>query len=1007
MRYEPFTGNDEQVAPLRRSRHGEVLAGGPAPASRTDDRIDDLAAALRARVDGEVRFDAGSRALYATDASNYRQPAIGVVLPRNADDVLHTVDLCRAHGVPILSRGGGTSLAGQCCNTAVVMDFSKYMHRVVEIDPTRRMARVQPGTVLDDMKAAAAVHGLTFGPDPATHNHCTLGGMIGNDSCGIHSVMSEFYGPGPRTADHVQELDIVTYEGVQMRVGATSEDELAYIIEGGGPRGEIYRKLRDLRDRYAPLIRARFPSIAKLPRRVSGYNLDELLPENGFHVARALTGTESTCVTILEAALTLIPEKRGRALVVLGYGDVYQAGDHIMEIRAFRPVGCEGIDDRLAGYLRKRRLHPHVVELLPDGKGWLLVELGADTREDAQDLARQMMGKLARSPSPPMSMRLFEDESQAERIWEIRESGLGATAFVPGEPDAWPGWEDSAVPPDSVGPYLRELRALLERYDYDCALYGHFGQGCIHTRIDFDLQSPAGIDAYRRFTDEAADLCLRHGGSLSGEHGDGQSRGDLLVKMYGEELVQAFREFKAIWDPQGRMNPGKVVDARPRTADLRLNEYHPMPPRTWFSYPEDHGDFRHAAMRCVGVGKCRRQSGGVMCPSYMVTREEKHSTRGRAHLLFEMLQGDVIQDGWRSEEVKDALDLCLACKGCKGDCPVNVDMATYKAEFLAHYYEHVRRPRHAYAFGWIQFWAWLAGYVPWAANFVSQTPGLRALAKAAAGMASARDIPRFAGRPFQRAFRKRRARPRGGNGRSVILWPDTFNNYFFPDTLMAAVEVLESAGYQVIVPRAHLCCGRPLYDFGMLSTARRLWQRTMDTLDAHIAAGTPLVGLEPSCVSAFRDELPSLFPGDPRAARLSKSTHTLAELLLQVTGDYQPPRMDGRALVQGHCHHQAIMGMDADTELLSHMGLDFELLDAGCCGMAGAFGFEKDKYEHAMAAGERVLLPAVRNASRDIMVIADGFSCREQIVQGTGRTARHLAEVIREARRRQQFCAWP
>ena len=999
MRSEPFTAK-EQVAPLRRSRNGEALIPG---AAADAGNIQDLVAALRARVDGEVRFDAGSRAMYATDASNYRQPPIGVVLPRHADDVVHTVALCREHGVPIVSRGGGTSLAGQTCNTAVVMDFSKYMHKVLDIDPERRLARVQPGVVLDDMKAAAAVHGLTFGPDPATHNHCTLGGMIGNDSCGIHSVMGEFYGPGSRTSDHVQELDIVTYGGVQMRVGATSEDELETIIRGGGPRGEIYRKLRDLRDRYAPVIRARFPSTDKVPRRVSGYNLDALLPENGFHVARALTGTESTCVTILEATIELIRDKPARALVVLGYGDVYQAADHIPQIREFRPVGCEGMDDRLAGYVRKRNMLPGHLELLPEGNGWLLVELGADTREQAVDQARQMMDALGQDPSPP-SMRLLDDEHDAARIWEVRESGLGATAFVPGDPDTWPGWEDSAVPPDKVGPYLRDLRALLERYDYGCALYGHFGQGCIHTRIDFDLRSPAGIDAYRRFTDEAADLCLRYGGSLSGEHGDGQSRADLLVKMYGEELVQAFRAFKAIWDPEGQMNPGKVVDAHARTEDLRLDAYHPTPPRTWFSYPEDDGDFSHAAMRCVGVGKCRRQSGGVMCPSYMVTREEKHSTRGRAHLLFEMLQGDVIQDGWQSEEVKDALDLCLACKGCKGDCPVNVDIATYKAEFLAHYYEHERRPRHAYAFGWIQFWSWLAGYVPWAANFVSQTPGLRVLAKAAAGMAPARDIPRFAKRPFQRSVRKRR--PRGDGGRSVVLWPDTFNNYFFPDTLMAAMEVLEGAGYRVIVPREHLCCGRPLYDFGMLSTAKRLWERNMDMLGEHIAAGTPLVGLEPSCVSAFRDELPSLFPGNERAARLSENTHTLSELLLRGDGDYQPPAMDARALVQGHCHHKAIMGMDADTEMLSRLGLDFELLDSGCCGMAGAFGFEEDKYEYAMAAGERVLLPAVRNASRGTMVIADGFSCREQIVQGTGRSARHLAEVIREAQRRQQFSAW-
>lgn len=953
-----------------------------------------LALDLRARVQGEVRFDADSRAMYSTDASNYRQPPIGVVIPRDSGDVVHTMEICRAYGVPILSRGGGTSLAGQCCNTAVVLDFSKYMHRVQEIDQGHRVARVQPGTVLDDLKAAAAQERLTFGPDPATHNHCTLGGMIGNNSCGVHSIMSEFYGPGARTADQVEELEILTYRGVHLRVGATSETELERIIQLGGPRGTIYKQLRDLRDRYAPLIRARFRDI---PRRVSGYNLDELLPERGFHVARALTGTESTCVTILEATVKLIPAMPGRALVVLGYDDVYRAGDHIPRIRSFRPVGCEGMDDRLIGYLRKKDLYLRNIESLPEGQGWLLVELGADTREEAEEQARLMMDALARESAPP-SMCLLDHE-QAERIWAIRESGLGATAFVPGQNDAWPGWEDSAVPPDQVGPYLRELRALLDRHGYECSLYGHFGQGCIHTRIDFDLRSSEGIDAYRRFTDEAAELCLRYGGSLSGEHGDGQARGDLLIKMYGEELMEAFRAFKAIWDPDNRMNPGKVIDADPRTANLRLDVYRPEPQQTQFAYPEDEGDFTHAAMRCVGVGKCRRTSGGTMCPSYMVTLEEKHSTRGRARLLFEMLQGDLIQDGWRSEAVKNALDLCLACKGCKRDCPVNVDMATYKSEFLSHYYAGRLRPRHAYSFGLIHIWARLGGYVPWLANAVTQTPGLRRLAAWLAGIAPERHIPRFAHRPFKRAFRERGSR--GRSGRSVILWADTFNNYFFPDTLMAAVEVLESAGYRVIVPREHLCCGRALYDLGMLDTARRLWEKNMAALGAHMAAGTPMVGIEPSCTAAFRDELPNLFPGDERAARLCASTHTLAEFLLHVADGYEPPQRRARAMVHGHCQHKAIMGIEPETSLLSRMGLDLELLDSGCCGMAGAFGFEAHKYEYSMAIGERVLLPAVREASQDTLIIADGFSCREQIAQGTERRALHLAEVIREGLRQQ------
>jgi FAD/FMN-containing dehydrogenase/Fe-S oxidoreductase len=941
---------------------------------------------LAARIEGEVRFDAGSRAIYAHDASNYRQPPIGVVLPRHPEDVEHTLRACRAHGVPVLSRGGGTSLAGQCVNHAVVIDFSKYLHRVLEIDPERRRVRVQPGCVLDDLRHALGQHGLTYGPDPATHNHCTLGGMLGNNSCGIHSVLAEFYGPGARTSDHVESLEILTYDGLRLRVGATSDAELDALIHAGGRVGEIYRGLAQLRDRHADQLRARF---APIPRRVSGYNLDELLPERGFHVARALVGSEATCVTILEATLTVYPDRPARALCVLGYPDVYEAGDHVAQIREFRPVGLEGLDDRLIDDMKRTGLHASDIGLLPDGKGWLLVEFGADTQPEADAQAQRMMEALRRAPNAP-AMKLFDDPDEAHKVWEVRESGLGATAFIPGKPDAWPGWEDSAVPPDKVGGYLRDLRSLFQRHGLEAALYGHFGQGCIHCRIDFDLSSPEGIERYRRFTDAAAELCVSYGGSLSGEHGDGQARGELLGKQFGEELVQAFREFKRIWDPDDRMNPGKIVDGLTRSEHLSLASYHPPEIATTFHPKQDGGDFRHAAIRCVGIGNCRRSGGGTMCPSYMVTHEEKHTTRGRARILYEMLEGDVITDGWASDQVKDALDLCLSCKGCKGDCPVHVDMALYKSEFLSHYYEHHLRPRHAYAFGWIHRWALLGGYVPWLANFVTQTPGLRRLAAWLAGVALERPIPRFAQRPFTRSFACRETR--GLSRAPVILWPDTFNNHFFPETLDAAVEVLEDAGYRVIVPRHHVCCGRALYDYGMLDLAKRLWRRTFRVLGDHLHQGTPIIGLEPSCVAAFREELPNLFPDDDRARRLCAQTHTLSEFL--IAHDYAPPKLRAHALVHGHCHHKSVLDFAAERQLLANMGLEVELPDSGCCGLAGSFGYERAHYDISMAIGERVLLPAVRAQRDTSLVITDGFSCREQIRHGTGRTAYHVAEVL-------------
>jgi FAD/FMN-containing dehydrogenase/Fe-S oxidoreductase len=955
-----------------------------------------LASELRTKIGGEVRFDAGSRALYSTDASNYRQIPIGVVIPRSVDDVIETVAACRCYGAPILSRGGGTSLAGQCCNVAVVMDFSKYLNKVLEVDPKKKTGRVQPGCVLDKLRDEAERYHLTFGPDPATHDHNTLGGMIGNDSCGIHSVLAVSQGYGARTADHIEEMEVLTYDGVRMRVGRTSEGEIERIINEGGRRGEIYSKLKMLRDRYADLIRKRFPHI---PRRVSGFNLPYLLPESGFHVARALVGSEGTCVTILEATTNLIYSPPVRALLVLGYPDVYSAGDHVPEILPHKPSGLEGLDDILIGYMRKKGLHPEDINLLPKGGGWLLVEFGGESKEEADNKARRLMEELKKKGNAP-SMKLFDDPREEKLVWGIRESGLGATANIPGEPYTWPGWEDSAVAPDKVGQYLRELRKLFDKYGYIASLYGHFGQGCVHCRIPFELRTKEGIANFRSFLGEAADLVVSLGGSISGEHGDGQARAELLPRMFGDELIQAFREFKSIWDPDWKMNPGKVVDPYRITENLRLGtDYNPTQPRTHFYFPHDDGNFAEATLRCVGVGKCRREHGKTMCPSYRVTHEEMHSTRGRARLLFEMLEGDVIgKNGWRDESIREALDLCLSCKGCKGDCPVNVDIATYKSEFLSHYYEGKVRPRYAYAFGYIHWWSRLTSLMPDVANFFTQTPLIRDAAKIMADIAPERQIPRFATQTFKDWFYQRNGkRNELNNDKTVILWPDTFNNYFHPKTGQAAVEVLESVGFHVEVPGQNMCCGRPLYDYGFLDAAKRWLQDILNTIRPQIRDGIPVVVLEPSCAAVFRDELVNLFPHDEDAKRLSRQTFLLSEFLEKKANGYQPPKLKRKAVVHGHCHHKAIMGMSDEERVLSKLGLDAEVLDSGCCGMAGAFGFEKDHYDVSIKVGEHELLPHVRNADKDTLIIANGFSCREQISQTTDRHALHLAQVIQMA----------
>jgi len=1075
---------------------------------KTTSSSDALSAALRSRVRGEVRFDAGSRALYATDASNYRQVPIGVVVPRDTDDVLAAISTCREFGAPILCRGGGTSLAGQCCNVAVVLDFSKYMARILEIDPARRIARVQPGVVLDHLRNAAERYHLTFAPDPASHDRCTIGGMIGNNSCGVHSVMAG------KTDDNIEALEAVTYDGARLQVGqnfihanaaTTAHVGTDAFVRPGGPEvsgrsalraNQIHSALKQIAETYADQIRQKFPPI---PRRVSGYNLNYLLPENGFHIARALVGSEGTCATVLEATCRLVESPPQRVLLVVAYPDIFQCADHIPEIMQHHPIGLEGFDDLLVYYTRTKGINPEGLALLPEGGGWLMVEFGGQTIQEAESQAHALVAALNHSASPP-NTRLYSGQ-QAKRIWEIREASLGVTSHVPGEPLNWEGWEDAAVAPEKLGGYLRDLRQLMTVFHYKGSLYGHFGHACVHTRLNFDLQSKEGIAKFRKFVEEAADLVVSYGGSLSGEHGDGQARAELLPKMFGPELMQAFRDFKSAWDPDWKMNPGKLIGSgimvqsaflnsivipseavlqaergisrsssparEPNSTDtaapeisvnkldenLRLGpDYAPWEPPTRFQFPDDHGSLAAATLRCVGVGKCRREEGGVMCPSYRVTSEEEHSTRGRAHLLWEMTQGvagdaparedAIIRDGWRSEAVKESLDLCLACKGCKSDCPVGVDVATYKAEFLSHYYEGRIRPRSAYAFGNIDLWARAASTIPGLVNLTTQLPFLRDLAKLIAGIPPQRTIPAFAPETFKSWFHRTHENSRSGGrirpprdgkrasmaatetmaqpwksgpsgprqahqnaralapeGPPVLLWPDTFNNHFHPATARAAVEVLEAAGYQVRIPQANLCCGRPLYDFGMLDRAQSLLLNILDELQPEIEAGIPIIGLEPSCVAVFRDELLNLFPHDHRAQALSKQTFLLSEFLEQELNHTTTPlpQLPRKALLHGHCHHKSIMKMTAEESLLRRIGIDFQSPAPGCCGMAGSFGFERDKYDISQAIGELELLPAVRQAPPEWLIIADGFSCREQIAQATDRQALHLAEVLKMA----------
>lgn len=963
-----------------------------------------LRAELERRVDGEVRFDAGSRAAYSTDASNFRQTPIGVVVPRTPEAAVEAVAVAREFGAPVLSRGGGTSLAGQCTNTAVVIDWSKYCRHIESVDAEKRTCVVQPGIVLDQLNRELADTGLRFGPEPATHMNCTLGGMIGNNSCGATAQSTG------KVVDNVVRMEVLLYDGTRFWCGPTDDEEYAAVERRGDLRAAVYRSLRRLRDEYADEIRARYPDI---PRRVSGYNLDSLLPEHGFDVAGLLVGSESTLVTVLRAELKLIPVVPQRTVVVLGFPDIATAADAVPAILPHEPLALEGVDDKLIRDERIKHLNPEALGQLPKGNAYLMVQFGGRTQDEADRRAHRMVDALGESEHDP-DVSFLDDPRHEDELWQVREAGLGATAHVPGRPDTFEGWEDSAVPPERLGEYLRRLSSLYREFGYESdtgpSLYGHFGQGCVHTRIPFDLYTAEGVATYRRFMERAADLVAELGGSLSGEHGDGQSRGELLGRMFGPELVEAFGRLKAVFDPQDRMNPGKVVAPHPLDDKLRLGPgWAPYDPQDLhFRFPNDGGSFAEAANRCVGVGKCRQLTntgGAVMCPSYQVTRDEEHSTRGRARLLFEMLDGhgdSAVQDGWRSEAVKDALDLCFSCKGCKTDCPANVDMASYKAEFLSHHYEgrQWRRPRSDLSMGWLPVAAGVVGRLRLGpvVNAVTHAPGLRRAAVAVAGVAD-REIPLFAGETLEQWFARRGGSRGSGERGTVMLWPDTFTNSFHPHVGQAAVRVMESAGWRVVLPEQGLCCGLTWISTGQLDTGKKVLQRTVRALAEHVRSGGLVVGLEPSCTAVFRADAFELFPGDRDVRKLRDQTVTLAELLTTHSPGWTPPPVPAeaaKALAQVHCHQHAVMGWDADLELLRRAGVDAEHLESGCCGLAGNFGFEAGHKEVSEAAAERVLLPRLRDTPADTVVLADGFSCRTQIheLDSGGHEAVHLAELL-------------
>ncbi|MGW7052173.1 FAD-linked oxidase C-terminal domain-containing protein [Streptomyces sp. NPDC054887] len=938
---------------------GGTGGGNPGPAGTAA-----LARELRRAVGGEVDFGAAARALVTMDASNYRRVPLGVVAPRDAADLAAALAVCRAHGVPVVPRGGGTSIAGQATGTGVVLDLTRHMRAITDLDPEARTAVVQPGVVLDDLRAAAGVFGLTFGPDPSTHSRCTLGGMIGNNSCGSHSVA---WGT---TADNIDRLTVVGYGGDVRRLGRGWQ---------GAPEG-----LSVLVNDNLTLLRTGFPD---LPRRISGYALDALLPENGVDLARAFCGSEGTLGVVGEATVRLVAAPRVRVLAVLGYAGESAAADAAPALLPYGPLTVEGMAQDLVPENERG--------LLPRGSAWLFVETGGESRAEALAAAERLV-KAAQA----LDAAVVTDTAAQRALWRVREDASGTATRMPDGSEAWPGWEDCAVPPARLGAYLRDFRSLLAEHGLRGTPYGHFGDGCIHVRIDFDLLGDDGVRRFRAFSEEQARLVVAHGGSLSGEHGDGQARAELLPTMYGNELVALFGRYKDVWDPAGGMNPGML--ARPARLDENLR-FTVLPRErvdVAFAYPQDSGDFTAAVRRCVGVAKCRTESAGgagVMCPSFRVTGDEQHSTRGRARLLHEMLAGEVVTDGWRSPEVRDALDLCLSCKGCRSDCPVGVDMATYKAEFLHHHYAGRVRPAAHYAMGWLPVWLRAAAPFAGVLRAASRVRPLAALVKRLGGIAPERDLPAPAARTFRSWWRARNrtatTAPVALGAVTVVLWPDTFTNHLSPDVGRAAVRVLEAAGLRVAMPPGQLCCGLTYVSTGQLDRARAVMRRTLDGMER--AAGLPVVVLEPSCAAALRTDLPELLPDDPRAAALASSVRTFAQVLEEYAPHWRPPRIDRPVAGQTHCHQHAVLGDAAERRLRERAGLT-GALSGGCCGLAGNFGFERGHYDVSVACAEEQLLPSVREAPEGTELLADGFSCRTQLDHLAGRRARHLAEVLAE-----------
>ncbi len=946
----------------------------------------EIAEELRQRIEGEVRFDRYSRLLYSTDASIFEIEPVGVVLPRHKGDVQAVVEVADRCGVAILPRGGGTSLAGQCVGHAIVLDFSKYMNRVLEVNREELWCRVQPGLVQDELNAHVRSADLLFGPDTSTSNRATIGGMIGNNSAGAHSIA---YG---KTLDHVLELTAYLFDGSELVMKDLSADALAAMGKNSRLEGQIYHGIRDIVEKNRREILERYP---KIMRRVSGYNLDEFVKPQPFNLSRLVVGSEGTLACVVEAKMRLVPKPPWTALDVIHFKEIHEAFEVSEAILETGPYAMELTDRPILELARgnieqSKRLG--FVQGDPDAI--LIVEYEGATEGEVREKVERMESLRNRQRIGYTSTLAFKSQ-EVQEIWGVRKAGLGLLLGTKGDKKPIAFVEDTAVDPSKLPDFIKRFREILTRHDVKAGYYGHCSVGCMHIRPFINLKEAAEVKKMRAIAEEISDLVLEYGGSLSGEHGDGLARSHFNEKLFGPALYQAFREVKGTFDPNGRMNPGKIVDAPPMTESLRTGpSYQTWQPDTTLNFSLQ-GGFAASVEMCSGMGVCRKKLTGTMCPSYMTTLEEEHSTRGRANALRAVLSGQVPREDFAGDRLYQVLDLCLECKACKAECPSNVDMAKLKYEFLSHYHQVNGMSLRTRLFTGIEYLNRLGSRLAPLSNWLIRSRAHRWLLELLAGIDRRRPLPPFAEQSFEQWFRSRPPREEGSNGQ-VLLFHDTFNNFNTPSVAIAATLFLERSGYRVDLAQKE-CCGRPLISKGMLREAKEQARVNVERLLPFARQGIPILGLEPSCLLTLRDEYPELLGGE-EAKIVARQTFLLEEFLAceREAGrlSFDVNENGFKALHHGHCHQKALVGTAPTLSVLRSAGFNAEDLDSGCCGMAGAFGFEKEHYDLSMSIGNRRLGPAVRSAGDDTVIVASGISCRQQIEHLTGRKPKHPAEVL-------------